>query len=300
MDFDKNNLLDESFFTQVKALAEEYITFDMFREAFDLSRFLETSSNENSDFRIKAPDFYHEYWKMIIKLKWVGLPIMREEAIIDLFQDNFTKIFGIENYDVWEKLKTVLIAIIVLEDRDSLKASIKNALMNNKERLTKNQITISNEEKEPTVGNWLTDYNSNLGQGAVDRLKLSQYMINGENIKKLDAGEKNKVKVLFKLFEKLKLSSRTLEGVEEEIPIDEDYGHGWIVNGVPQPYKPSDEEEKLFDIASRVLAERDGLIKSSPVSPDLQNLKQMLDQYPVGSIERRAVEEEIKNLGVKS
>lgn len=292
MDFDKNNLQDESFFTQVKEQAEEYITFDMFREAFSLSKALEKALNKNIYIKDNASNLYNEYWKMIIRLKWVGLPIMREEEIINLFQNNFTKIFGIEGYNVWEKLKTVLISIIVLEDRDKLKAIIRNSLANNQERLTRNKIKINNEEKESTVGNWLLDYTRNLGSGAVDKFKLTQYLVNGENLKKLEENDRHRVKALFKLFEKLKLSSQTIAGVEEEIPIDEEYGKGWIVGGVPQFYKETKEDKELFDIASRVIAERDGK------EAETTNLKNELNKYPPASLEYRAIEEEIRKLSL--
>ncbi|KKR17600.1 MAG: hypothetical protein UT48_C0049G0005 [Parcubacteria group bacterium GW2011_GWE2_39_37] len=290
MDIDKNNLLNESSLAEVKALAEEYIAFDMFREAFSLSKELSKAINANNDLKIKYPELYNEYLKIITKLKWVGLPIMREEDLVNLFQNSFARIFSIPNYNVWEKLKTVLISIVVLEDRDKLKSEIRNALINNQERITKNKIKINNEEKEPTVGNWLLDYTRNLGTGIVDKFKLTQYLVNGENIKKLDENEKHRVKVLFKLYEKLKLSSLTLEGVEEDIPIDEEYGKGLIVGGNPQFFKETKEEKELFDIASRVIAERERM------DAEKNNLKIELKKYVPDSLEYRAIEEEIKKL----
>lgn len=297
MNFNESNLLEEAYFSKIKKQAEEYITFDMFREAFDLSRDLEKALSQN--IKIKSPNFYAEYFKIIIKLKWVGLHIMKEKNIIDLFQNHFTKIYGIDDYDVWGKTKTVLISIVVLEDRNKLKAIIRKALMNNKERITRNKILINNEEKEPTVENWIVDYNRNLGVGVVDKLKLSQYLINGENIKKLDENEKRRIKILFSLFERLKLSSLTLEGVEEEIPIDEEYGYGVIVRGIPEFYKEDSRQKKFFEIAEQVIKERDS-IKIKKEESGLAELEQAVQEYPVGSLERKAIEEEIKRMNSES
>jgi hypothetical protein len=314
MKYLKTQLNDRNFFNKIKDNVQEIIIHDMFLEAFRLARDLEKSLDENQDLADNFAELYSEYRLMVKKLKWVGLNILKEPDILDLFQNNFTLIYDIEFYDLWEKLKTVLISIIILEDRDHFKSSIKTALINNRERLTKNRIIINNVEKEPTVGNWLIDYNASLGLGIADKLKLSQYLVNSENIKKLDSSEKNKVKAMFGLYEKLKISSQTLGGVEEAIPMDEEYGKGWIIGGMPYYFKETEEEKELFDIASRVIAKRDNIIDDTTsesdnagqttarsrinlaTNPELRSLLEISEQFPVGSLERRAIEEEIKKL----
>lgn len=147
---------------------------------------------------------------------------------------------------------------------------------------------IDSKEKLPTVGNWVKDYNSVLGTGVIDKLKRTQYLTNGKNIKNLNEKEKKKIRILLDLYERLKLSSLTLEGLEEDIPVDEENMKGIIKRGVFEPYKET-KEDKLFW----------GKIKSSEEGEKkigLDELREMTNKYPTGSLERKVIEEEIEKL----
>ena len=173
---------------------------------------------------------------------------MTEVNILDLFKSHYTIIFRIPNFDIWAKLKHVLLGIIPLDERDKLKKQIREVLLRNQEKLTDKKFVIDNQKKLPTVANWLIDYNKNLGTGEISNLAKTQYLINGNNLKNLDKDEKDKVKSLFNLYEKLNLSSQTLEGFEEDVPVDDEGMVGIIKQGQFEPYKEENtERQKLIN-----------------------------------------------------
>ena len=304
MKFSEEQLRNRGFLEEIKKKMEEMINENRTREAYDLSRDLRQSLEEIKDFKVKHYDLYGEYWRMIIKLRWLGLPIMveLEKDVVDMFKNNFTRVFSIPDIDVWGKLKEILLGIIVLDDRDKLKKQIRDVLLNNQEKITGKRIIIGIEEKEPTVANWLLNYNKTLGTGKVNDIARTQYLTNGKNIKNLTEEEKKKVRILFDLYEKLKLSSQTLEGLEEDIAIDEDYATGIIKQGVFEPYKePTGKEKELWELAEKTTRERIEEIRreirgETGEVKDRAELEKMLSQYPEGSLERRAVEEELRKM----
>ncbi len=292
MIFTKEQLLKREFLEKVKKKAEDFLASDSFQEGYDLAKSLKLSIDKDN-FKAELPELYKEYYLISIRLAWLGLNIMKEADVRDMFQYHFSKIFRIPDYDIWQKVRTILISIIILSDRDRFKKSLRDALLNNKEKLTFQKLKIGNEEKEPTVGNWLLDYTRNLGGGIADKLKFSQFLTNGANIRKLNHQERDRVRMLFELYERLKLSSQTLEGIEEDIPIDEEFGKGIISEGVPHFYKEDENSRAFENIADSVIRERDG---GSP-GTKLPSLKDLINSYPVGSLERKALEEELKRLG---
>jgi len=280
--YNVKNLENEQFFKQVRNQAQDMMIYDQVHEASKLITSLEQVFNEAKDFKDKNHYLYVEYKKIIIKLRWLILPILTDGEAIDLFKNNFTQIYKIPDYDLWQKLKAFLLGFIILEDRDNFKKDLRQTLLNNQEKLTKINLIINNQEKIPTVGNWILDYNSSLGSGIAENLKKIQYYTNSGNIRKLEQGERDKVKLLLDLYERLKLSSLTLEGLEEDIPVDEPGRIGVIRNGV---FEPFEEEEVLY---------RPSVVNA--VSTDIEEFKKLAANYPTGSFERKAIEEEIKKL----
>ncbi|MBI4779189.1 hypothetical protein HY797_01915 [Candidatus Falkowbacteria bacterium] len=289
-------LNDKKFFEEIKIKSQDFIDYDQFREAYDLAKLLEQSIDQAKGFKDRNYELYRLYKEIIIKMKWVGLPIMSENMAIDYFQNNLTKIFNISWYNLenlWRKLTTILLSIMVFGERDKFKKNLIQALLNNQEKITGKKIIVNNQEKQPTVANWMQDYISVLGTGKINKLARTQYLINGKNTKDLNEQEKNRIKLLFDIYEKLKLSSLTIEGVEEEIPVDEDEIKGIIIGGVFETFK---EEKVLYHEAAKKAEPR---IKTEAEN-NLAELRRMAANYPPGSFERKAIEEEIDRVARNS
>lgn len=292
MQYSETQLKDQSFLEKIKNQAEDLIEYDNIHASYRLVKKLDKAISGNKEFRERYHDLYYQYKNIIAKLKWISIPTMTEDMVAEMFEKHFTKIFNISGYsynELWRKLKSVLIGIVVLDDRDKFKKRLRSALMNNKEKITSKKILVNNNEVEATIENWIKDYNGTLGTGEISPLKKTQYLTNSRNVTFLTPEENKKIKLLFNLFEKLKLSSKDFEGLEEEISLDDENAKGIIKEGVFEPYKET-KEDKLFQDILKTQSDQN----NSEIS--LFDLKNMLTQYPEGSLERKVIEEEISKL----
>jgi hypothetical protein len=227
---------------------DDFIKFNMTNEAFGFVENLTLLINEFPKFKETYPYLFKRYQDLILKAKWIALPRFSEKEIIDLFEYSFVKIFELEFYNIWNKIEMKLITIAFCEDRDEFKKKIREALLRNKEDFTNRTIIYEDKKYKPTIGNWLLLYNKILGTESLSHLKRAQFFVSNSNIKTLDPKEKENLRTLINLYERLKLSSLTLEGFEEDISVNEPGRKGIIRGGVFYP-----ENEKLIrDFRKRI------------------------------------------------
>ncbi|KKQ60081.1 MAG: hypothetical protein US81_C0030G0004 [Parcubacteria group bacterium GW2011_GWE2_38_18] len=283
----EKDLKNLSFIKQIKLKTDRIIVNDSFNEAYELSKELTDSINNLKSFREKNYDLYLEYKKIIIKLRWIGLNVMKDEDVVGLFKNSFVNIFEISEFNVWEKLKIVLLAIINLDERDKYKKDLREALLGNQQKITSNDIIVDNQLKLPTISNWLRGYIQSLGQGSISKLQKEQYLTNSNNVRGLNEYDKNRLRLLFNIFEKLKLSSQTFEGFEEDVPVDEDDVKGTIRQGSFEPLPKNDDKQRIVD---KILS------KINKIDQRRLQLVNELNKYSPQTLEYKAIEEEIKKL----
>lgn len=285
-------LTDQDNFTKVKKFADDLISDNEFSVAYNFAINLDKEVERSKKFKIEAPDQYKKYKEIIIKLLWIGLPVMTQSEVRKIFKDNFAKSFLIPGYDHWGKLKVVLLGIMSLDERDVFKKQIIQALVENQEKLTSSRLMITNEEKEPTVANWIIEYNRALGTAQINDVVRTQFLVNSINVKDLTKEEKEIIQKLFDLYERLKLSSQTLEGYEMDVPVNEMGVNGTIRQGVFEPTPPETKKDKIIQ---GIIDDMMGRTKPAE-GYSVADLKELLPKYPAGSLERRAIEEEIKRM----
>ncbi|MFA6393896.1 MAG: hypothetical protein WCW25_03435 [Patescibacteria group bacterium] len=304
----QTKLKDQEFFAKVQKTAEDLINDNNFTEAYNLGAGLNDSIEKAKNFKIESQELYRKYKELAIKLLWIGLPVMTKNEVRRIFRDHFVKSFAIFGYDHWVKLKPILLAIMSLDDRDAFKKQLTQVLAENQEKITNKKLLISSEEKDPTVGNWILDYNRSLGTSGMSGIARTQYLVNSINIKNLSKEEKERIQKLFELYERLKLSSQTLEGYEMDVPVNEMGVNGTIRQGVFEPTPPETKNDKIIQ---RIIDEMMGRIKPTAsggedvvggtkgVQNELTQLKILASEYPAGSLERRAIEEEMGKLNAE-
>ena len=155
------------------------------------------------------------YQDILARAKFIALPMLREADVAELIQSNFFLVFELPDYDLWKKFKTKLISMPQFETRDAFKKKVREALLLNEQILTKEKIILGGGEVRGTIKNWLADYHQTLGTGKVETLKFSQYLLNSDNTKNLNAESRGKLDYLLKFYERLKFSSLEEEGIEE-------------------------------------------------------------------------------------
>ncbi|MCX6793170.1 MAG: hypothetical protein NTY12_04040 [Candidatus Falkowbacteria bacterium] len=214
---------------------------------------------------------------------------------------------------------------ILARDAD-YRRRLEQSMYDNVELLTSQSIMIDGREQPATISNWLKDFIAHYGSQSYNSVSVSSFLVNSDNGKKLSAEDRAKLADVIKIYTNIKFfpdsmpsdngedwqiipyeievmpdserdfSEETTELAEEKLKV--------ILHEVPLPNKPANKTElKTISPSLPPLAPAPVPAKIvEPVKPlaetgdeeDLVELRNMLLQYPAGSLERAAIEEEIK------
>jgi hypothetical protein len=304
--------INDQQFQGVAEQVKDIIKFDDAEEAFGsiklIQDFLAARKLETAN-----PALFAAYNDLITQLKWVAMIHLKEDDVANLFKNDLVDTFSMEYFDLWEKFRSYLVGeVIAHEDRDVFKEKIKNVLNKCQTRLTADKLANGNA---PTIENWIKDYTASVGLGPVDSVKMQNYFSTSANIKKLKRVENERVAAFFKFYEKLKLSSFTLAGVEESVPvpIDDKGTMGHIREGKIERDAPLPQEVQKILAVVEGTAEKEATPvsaaannkKAAAVPPNAEEegkmaeLRQVAAKYPPHSLQRKAVDAEIKKLSKK-
>jgi len=130
-------------------------------------------------------------------------PEIFEKRILDFLiaEDDDLKIM-INNY-------SDILMVLVSEDKD-FKKDLEDALYVNHQTLTEKNIFVSSKSVKPTVANWLKDFIDKNGTAYFDEVKLSEYVTNSNNAKKLSKKEKELLGKLLHLYRNLKFFPQSM------------------------------------------------------------------------------------------
>jgi hypothetical protein len=237
------------------------------------------------------------------KFGFLIIHTLPEKDFFNLFENSLDAGFAVPEYDFWDNVKKYLVIIPDYDARDKIKERLRNILVKNKAKITPSGLSLGSEKASGTAENWFRDYHSNLGTGVADKLKFEQYFIASPNIKALTQEEKTKIKSFFQFYERLKLSSKTPQGFEEEMLV--------VVNDELKIWKDGRAEDIDPEAKKAVEELRKGGFLDGGKTPDtaadaagsdakLAELEKIAAEYPAGSLERKAVEEEIRKLEGRS
>lgn len=267
---------------------KEINEYNLFKEAREVYYFLNNLLSGNLT-RIDS-GLVNKFKVLKAKFGFICIFTLPEKDIFHLYDYYLGVALSITYYDLWDNFKKYLISFADYNDRDEIKKKIKNIIVKSKSLLTKNNLMLGEIKVSGTAENWFKDYNRYVGSLApVDKLKFEQYFIDSQNFRKLGEEEKNKVKNLFIFYEKLKLSSMTPVGFEEDVPI--------VINGKLRIWKEGNLEDIDPSVEKTIIdLEKLGFFKEDGKKIKAKELNSMLTQYPPNSLERKAIEEEIAKL----
>lgn len=197
-------------------------------------------------------------------------PAEEKEIAIDNFKNSLVIFLQAESEEVKNIIADYNLMLLKLLEDQKFKKDLENAIFANQEKLTGKDFVLEGKRQMPTIANWLKDFIKKNGSGAVDNLALSQYVAASENAKKLDNNEKKLLHKLLLLYRNLKIFPQNLE----KVPEDE-----WEIFPLADDEKPVRKNIKIGGEDERVV-----------------ELRNLLEQYEPGSIERRAIEEELRKL----
>ncbi len=253
----------------------------------------------------------------------------RLEAVKNILEENLLEVLQAENNT--ETIHEINDSLIeVLNEIPSSQTEIERLISNNKALLTQNSILVDGKQALPTASTWLKDFQKIGGTDNIDSLILTQYFVNSPNAKILPEAEKKVLRKFLLLYNNIKFFTKIFNNMPVEqwhiIPSIEEKTSQFSDKALPktpiqQPKpvstfpKPRVVEKKINSPQSSIpMSTPKSIIKSNPQpivsipkasskptisidhSDEVMNLKNMLLQYPADSLERKAIEEEIKKL----
>jgi hypothetical protein len=261
-----------------------------------------------------SPQEYGRYFDYLIKLKFLSLNYFDDiNDYYDLLKNYFPLAQDINNFDLWEKLEVHLVAMQNLTDRDAFKAKMREALEKS-DSLLINRQKYKNAEVLYKVSDWVKDFITNLGLDSFDKLKKMEYITNGSSTKLLDEEDRNKVKALLDIYEKLHLSSKTPEGYENSVAMN--------IDGKEIIFNQGEIDEVSTSVIKNMMAANEASVTTTPVAASLapsvksipptaptataappasvsqSELEQALKDYSPSSLEYKALKQEINRLKV--
>ena len=223
-----------------------------------------------------------------------------EDLIAD-YKNILTKeldsLLAIDDYLFVEQFNSRLIALLV--ERIEVKDELVAVLLNNEARIGSETIVVDGRQLPPTTGAWISYFISQKGSSLFDAVTLSDFLVNAANTKFLAPSDKAKLSRLLLLYRNLKFFPDSLVGDEpdkwEILTNVGEVNYRVIEQSTPEAYPPG--AGKVTDVKSAVDVVGPAVVKSFVVdSAKLNALKALGDKYPAGSLERLAIDEEIKRL----
>ncbi|TAK05328.1 hypothetical protein EPO33_05180 [Patescibacteria group bacterium] len=232
--------------------------------ADEFCAFYEQFLRENPKFRTESPQFAGAYDVLYDQARWVALPHLAEENdVVQLFEQKVNALkLQPEGYDLKDLFRERLL-ITPLEQRNAFKARIRDALLRNKEQLTKPFPAMgSTVERAGTVSNWVTEYLSVVRDAKNDALLQARFFNEHPGFRTLLPDEQAVLKNIFGVLEMTRLDSTKVEGFEGSKLVELDgklmeYDGGGFsevgrdlmeeLNKLPASYRPPTQKEKLRD-----------------------------------------------------
>lgn len=176
---------------------------------------------DNPQFPLDFPKESAIYQDLYERALWIGLPFRRESDGYIVFDKYVGTAFKIPELDLWKKTKEWL-TNFPLARRDEIKKRVFDSLLRSSVVVTSVSLQEPGLDAQPgTVGNWIRQYQGIVGVNEVDTLAKTQYFFTNKAFAALPVEERDSLKNIFVLVDHLKLSSKTPEGFEEDIVIEE-------------------------------------------------------------------------------
>lgn len=234
-------------------IEKNVIVFDMLEESIAFARGYEAYVSANRHFEQQYPNLAAEYRRLVALTKWIAAVRISDQEFLDLCEHHFVAALRNPDIVVWDKIVAHLVTM-PREDRDPFKQKIRSALLKNEEPLTAEFVLDADgKRQDPTVQNWLKDYNRTTGTGRISPLQQAEYLEKSENPRRLSEEERKLLKDLLFIYERSKISSLVPEGLENDLSVKIGEKKMILRNGQLEEVKLNQHEreimEKAFEIA---------------------------------------------------
>ncbi len=289
-----DKLLQENYQSNLSFVVSALSEGDMVPESFRLLRTLQQALIEQQEALKKLPRLNNFYKEIIIKLKFLSLPLLENQEIVELLKDNFCFQFRLPDYNLWQQFHRKLLGIIEFSERNQFREDVKRAILANNEKI------VSNKEIN-TVQNWLKNYVAQTDQDTGDKLAIAQYMVAIKDDRQITQDEYAHLSRLFNFYDHLSTPSDTPKGFEEEYPIISGGELAIFRKGSLEEVNDDKKIQDALRLADEMDKAADSNGPSGDASPALQDdlavkLEAALMSYPESSLEHKAISQEISRL----
>lgn len=203
-----------------------------------------------------------------------------KDDMIDLFEHRVLDTIAISNAEILDDYNHFLISSF--SDDKKLYVAVQQALKSNQEEISPGTISLDGKEVPATVSNFISDLLKSVQTSDINEMSLVQYFSSSPNFRKLSPSGKNVVRKVFGLYINLwllfeNLDSKTVEEIEI-FPIREEQDDSYPSGSPAEPKGKNNYQETGGDRG------------------EIEALRQMLSHYVAGSLEYKAIEEEISRL----
>ncbi|MBN2853933.1 hypothetical protein JXK06_00120 [Patescibacteria group bacterium] len=230
---------------------------------------------------------------------------IKEESqyVFDLLSDDILIVLKSKSFEAAAALNRSL--IFLLFNADDFKDEALRKMFANKQLIGETKISIDDKQVAPTVSAWLKDFIKKNGSSLFDDLILAQYLNTSENARVLKADDKETLGNLIRFYKNIAFFPESMNEIPPQkwqiFPFDassywqelEAPGKNKNKLGLPTESEIFEEEAGAED---DVLSEKDFKPENHDDGPELKNLRGLLASFPPASLERKAIQEEIKRL----
>ncbi|MFA7286134.1 MAG: hypothetical protein WC052_00510 [Patescibacteria group bacterium] len=224
-----------------KYFHEQVFVEDNAREADRFYRVLVELLPKDS-FKERYPELYTGYEKLLYECQFYAFAWLTEDEALNLVRNHFSLAFQLSAIlELRRKIRVKLIADYQIEARDAFKEKLRRAAEQNTEVITGKQLQQDGAATTapPTVGNWIRNYVGAVGTaGPVDALRQAEYFTKNKNFDALTQTEKEGIRWLLEIYESLRWSSLTPEGLEEVLSTNIDGKEVLISGGEVEEISP--------------------------------------------------------------
>lgn len=213
IDFTKQEVLQE-----IKNRTQEIIFEDDIRQALIFIRNFKSLSSDEDVRKLKdRPEVFSEYSRILNSLSVVALSSLKEEEVVNIFEQGIKESLFNDDLNILEKTKLRALVFSDFGYRDVFKRKLREALYRNKETIGEKKISLETGDFSPTIANWLKKYSQTVGPKSASKVMMNQFLTADKDTLNLNDQEKKALRKVVSLFEYLKLSSKTPEGLEDPV-----------------------------------------------------------------------------------
>lgn len=193
------------------------------------------------------------YINVRAQLAWRVVGYRPASLLFDLLRNSIGVLLHLTDLDLQEICNQVLAGVLSLDERDRVKQSLRQAMLENIESFR--PVVATSSQLPQTIGGWLKHYNVYVNSKIGTSLQRAQYLTNviGNN---LSEEQKEQLKKLIQAFDYLKLSSVNLESDTEVMSVD--------VGGTPMVWRAGELEEVVPPKDILESLEKMGFLKREP------------------------------------